>query len=337
MIEIDGEYGSGGGQILRTAIGLAALTATPCRILNIRSKRRNPGLQEQHLQALRAVAQIARASLTGAEKGSREISFQPQPIRDTDLHVTISTAGSIGLVLQALLIATLRSSLTITINGGATYGKWAPPASYLQCVLLPLLTHHGYNVTLDILREGFYPKGGANVRVTVRPAALRPFNLTSRGELQQLNILSIASSMLEKARVAERQANAAHQLLAAHFALEPRIHLSYTDTLCPGSGILCWIETKHSRIAASAIGERGVPAERIGQQAARELLGEYKNGVVDSHAADQLLPYLALATGSLSTSTITEHCRTNCYVIELFLPVKFHITNTTISTSTHYT
>ena len=112
MIEIDGEYGSGGGQILRTAIGLAALTTTPCRIFNIRSKRRNPGLQEQHLQALRAVAQLARASLTGAEKGSREISFHPKPIRDTDLNVTISTAGSIGLVLQALLIATLRSSLS---------------------------------------------------------------------------------------------------------------------------------------------------------------------------------------------------------------------------------
>jgi RNA 3'-terminal phosphate cyclase (GTP) len=115
------------------------------------------------------------------------------------------------------------------------------------------------------------------------------------------------------------------------------MHLSYTNTLCPGSGILCWIETKPSRIATSAIGERGVPAERIGQQAANELLDQYKNGVVDSRAADQLLPYLALASGSLTTSAITKHCRANCYVIERFLPVKFHITNTTISTSTHHT
>jgi RNA 3'-phosphate cyclase len=333
MIEIDGEYGSGGGQILRTAIGLAALTTTPCRIFNIRAKRRNPGLQEQHLQALHALAQLSRAELTGAEKGSREISFSPQPIRDTDLNISISTAGSIGLVLQALLIATLRSSLSITITGGATYGKWAPPASYLQHVLLPLLAHHGYNVTLDILREGFYPKGGASVRVTLRPAQLHSFNLTSQGELQQLHILSIASTMLERARVAERQADAALQILKTHFTLQPRAHISYTSTLCPGSGILCWIETQHSRLAASAIGERGLPAERVGQQAARDLISEYKNGVVDSHAADQLLPYIALATGSLTTSTITDHCRTNCYVIEHFLPTRFHITGTTISTS----
>ncbi len=47
MIHIDGSYGEGGGQILRTLLSLAAITGQPLRLGNIRAGRKKPGLAAQ--------------------------------------------------------------------------------------------------------------------------------------------------------------------------------------------------------------------------------------------------------------------------------------------------
>jgi RNA 3'-terminal phosphate cyclase (ATP)/RNA 3'-terminal phosphate cyclase (GTP) len=325
MIDIDGDYGSGGGQILRTAIGLSALTGKPCRVTNIRAKRANPGLREQHLQAIRAVASLCNGTLKGAIIGSPEIEFHPGNAVSGSLQVTIGTAGSVGLVLQAMLIPASATGLDVKISGGATYGKWAVPVSYLRNVLCPVLKRAGYNVEIAVLKEGFYPKGGAEVRTAARPATFSPTKITEKGKLVEVRGVSVASSLLKRARVAERQAESASKLLTEHFGIEPEIEVRYADTICPGSGIQVWAETEQSVIGGNALGERGKAAEEVGKDAATMLIEEFKAGAVDCRAADQLLPYMALASGEILTSRVTDHCRTNAFVIEKFLRVTFSI------------
>ena len=333
MIEIDGEYGSGGGQILRTAVGLSALTGKSCRVTNIRAKRANPGLREQHLQAIRAVASFCGGTLKGATTGSSEIEFCPGAAVPAALDVNIATAGSVGLVLQAMLIPATAVGLDVRVCGGATYGKWAVPVSYLQNVLCPILRRAGYDVQIAVQKEGFYPRGGADVSATARPADLSPITLTEKGELVVVRGVSVASSSLQRARVAERQARSAAKLLQDHFNTEPIIRVYYADALCPGSGIQIWAETERSVIGGNGLGERGRKAEDVGREAAEMLIEEFEGGAVDCRAADQLLPYLALAGGEIVTSRITDHCRTNAFVIEKFLTAKFAFNGNRIQVS----
>ena len=77
MIEIDGTFGEGGGQILRTSLGLSLVTGTAFRIDNIRAKRKQSGLLRQHLTAVLAAAKIGQAEVIGAELGSGAITFVP--------------------------------------------------------------------------------------------------------------------------------------------------------------------------------------------------------------------------------------------------------------------
>ncbi|HID95330.1 MAG TPA: RNA 3'-terminal phosphate cyclase [Candidatus Latescibacteria bacterium] len=331
MIEIDGGFASGGGQILRTAVGLSALTGKACRITNVRAKRSNPGLREQHLQAIKAVAELCSGELVGAQIGSTRIEFYPHRTREGGLNVNIATAGSVGLVSQALLIPALQRSLRIRIKGGATYGKWAVPIAYLQNVLSPLLKRMGYEIEMGVMREGFYPQGGAEVEVRTRRARFRPLDITERGGIVSIKGISVASDSLEKRKVAERQREACEKLLFDHFKVEPLIEVRYSPSLCPGSGIQVWVETANSVIGGNGLGEPGKKAEEVGREAARSLISEFEGGPVDSYAGDQLLPYLALAGGRIQVSRITDHCQANAFVIEKFLPVRFQIAGRTIS------
>lgn len=331
MIIIDGEYGSGGGQILRTAMGLAALTGKSCRIEKVRAGRPQPGLREQHLQAARAVASLCQGNLKGDELGSTRLEFHPGDIKSKNIFIKIFTAGSVGLILQGLLIPALAVNLDIRIEGGATYGKWAPPLSYLQNIVFPFLARMGYRVEMEILREGFYPRGGAKIKVKTKKAELKNLEIISKQKMIRIKGISLASFHLQKNQVAERQAECAREVLTAHFHQDPQIEIRYCNTICPGSGIQLWIETGASQIGGNSLGERGKKAEVVGKEAAENLIYEYENGAVDSHAADQLLPYLAIGKGRIRTSQITEHCRTNAFIIEKFLPVQFEITEDTIT------
>ena len=334
MIEIDGSYGSGGGQILRTAIGLSALTGKPCRIYNIRARRGNPGLREQHRQAILAVNDLAQGELQNAKLSSQEITFYPgKTFKGGHLKVNISTAGSIGLVLQALLIpATRLSSLEIEIVGGATWGKWAPPLSYIENVLSPLLMKVGYLVKVVTLKEGFYPKGGAEVKVKVNKAKFILWRLLELGEICSIRGISVASLSLREQKVAERQREVAEQRIFNYFKIKSQIDVKYVPVICPGSGIQLWLSTANTILGANALGEKGKKAELVGGEGAENLIREYESGgALDSHTADQILPYLALAGGEMKVAKITDHCKTNIWVIEKFLPVKFEIKEEIIS------
>lgn len=328
MIEIDGSYGSGGGQVLRTAVGFAALTGRPCRVFNIRAKRRNPGLREQHLQAIRAVSNLCKGKLEGARLGSHEIEFIPGKIKQEEIDINISTAGSVGLVLQALLIPSSQTEVKIKINGGGTWGKWAPPVVYLQNVLCNFSKEMGYNFEIKILQEGFYPKGGAKIEVKTSPASWKPVEVMRRGGILSIRGVSVASLSLMEKKVAERQRDESSKILYKYFGVLPSIEVKYSPSLSIGSGIQLWMDTEYLlTIGGNALGELGRKSEDVGREAARNLIQEYEKGGVDSHAVDQILPFLALAGGKILAGEITEHCRTNAFVIEKFLPVKLKIEN----------
>jgi len=335
LINLNGDWGEGGGAIVRLAVGLSALTGNPIKITNIRAKRCNPGLAEQHLQAVNAVAKLCDANMVGAVMHSEELEFYPLKIKSGSLPVRISTAGSVGLLLQALLIPASKADVNIRISGGATYGKWAVPYDHMSNVLFPLLEKAGYKMKHKIIREGFFPKGGADVQVHAYESKLKPINIIDKGLLVSLKGKSVASLSLKQAKVAERQAKAAKKGLFKYFGIDAKISAEYSDTLCPGSGIQLWAETENSIIGANALGEINKPAEVVAGEAVNNLISEYENGCVDKHTADQLIPYMALAgSGRILASEITGHVTTNAYIVEQFLPVKFKIENKIITCKT---
>jgi RNA 3'-terminal phosphate cyclase (ATP)/RNA 3'-terminal phosphate cyclase (GTP) len=331
MLTIDGSYGEAGGQILRTALGLAVLTQTPIKVINIRAKRVQPGLRPQHLEGLRAVVQLCNGKVKGDRIGSTEIEFFPGQIAKRQLEIVIPTAGSIGLILQSLQLACVHaeSNINIVINGGADFGSWAPPIPWLQNVLLPLLKKMGYTIEIKSLRSGFYPKGGAKTEIKITPAQkLKPIVLTKQGEIKSIKGLSIAAQQLRLRNVAERQAESASNVIEKQLGFKAQIEIKYVEALNPGSGLVLWLQTENTVIGSSAIGQIGITAENVGQRAAKDLINDFEtDACLDRHAADQILPFLALAEGQseITIPELTSHARTNMWVIEQFLKTKFFI------------
>lgn len=325
MIEIAGDHLEGGGQIVRTAIGLSAVTGKPCRIHNIRRGRKKPGLAAQHMKGIEAAARLCHGQVEGLRIGSQEVVFQPDQIAGGQLEIDIGTAGSIALILQTLVLPSVRAEeeVELEITGG-THVRWAPSLDYFQEIFCALLLRMGAEVRTEIARVGFYPKGGGNVRVKILPAhRLKPLNLTERGDLRTILAESVASRDLEKAKVAERQVEGVEKIIDLDDATA-----RYVDTYSIGSSIHLTAQFSNCRLGASALGERGKPAERVGREAARLLSDQIRSGAcLDRWMADQILPYLALADGNseVTVSKVTNHCLTNIWVIEKFLPVRFEV------------
>ncbi len=329
IISIDGSVMEGGGQILRTASAFSVLTQKPVRIYNIRAKRPQPGLRTQHLRGLEAVSWLCNGRLEGGKIGSKEIWFYPSKIQEKEINIELETAASTGLVLQSLLIASLKvkEKLTLNIQGGSTFSKWAPPLQYIQFVLLPLLRRMGYHAEINILRHGFYPIGGARVKVMINPGAgLKPVNVHEQGEIETIEGISIASAHLKKPRVAERQARIVEEAMRKR-DYECSIKTRYVESSCPGSGIVLVARTELGCILGSdGLGERGKPAEVVGEEAVNAMLFAIDSGAaVDGHMSDQILPYMALSKekSTITAPNSTMHARTNMWVIKQFLPVEF--------------
>ncbi len=326
MIEIDGSHGEGGGQILRTALALSAATGQPCKITSIRKNRPQPGMKAQHLEAARALASLCDAEVDGMELHSTEVVFRPGRIKGGKLEVRIPTAGSIPLVLQGIMIASVnaKKDVSVEIEGGATSGKWAPSISYLKNVLLPVLGKFGFEGYVDVGKYGYYPEGGASVKCNFVPRSMKHIDITERGRVVSIEGLSHASKSLEKSHVAERQKKSFTGALKADVV--PIMYDSYFATAGSGSGIDVWIKTENSFLGAGALGEKGKDAESVGKEAAAGVGKLLESGAaLDEHAEDQILPFMALSGGSISFHHMTQHARTNISVIEKFLPVKFSL------------
>ncbi len=330
-IEIDGSYGEAGGAILRLACSLSATTSKPVRVFNIRASRPKPGLQVQHLEGIKAIASACNGTLSGAALGSQEIEFHPGKIKEEGIIVPISTAGSLALVFQSLklLPLSIKSGMQILMKGGATFGKFAPPLVYTKHILLPILEKMGYSCTIDIRRHGFYPVGGAEAEIGLIPCkTLKPIFPEPLGKLESIRMFSIADSRLRSAMVAERQAKAAGKMLEG-ICQKMELKIEYADALCPGSGIVIEARDDTGNILGSdSIGERSVKAEAVGEAAAKRLVRAIESGAnVDEHLSDQLLPFMAFAHGEskIITPILTEHARTNMWLIGKFTAASFEI------------
>jgi len=311
MLTIDGSHLEGGGGIIRMAVALSALSATPIRVIGIRQNRPNPGLAPQHVAAVLAAAGTCDAECTGLSQGSGEITFTPGRVRRTDLRIETGTAGSIPLVIQAWLPAALTTGGSITVSGG-TEVAWSPTIDYLDRVFAPVLRRAGVSLEVEVMERGYYPEGGGMARVQVEASC--PGLIAIPAEEDSCGLVSCSANL--PAHVAERQAAAARELLELRAGLSCTAEIdSRGHGLSVGSSITVWKGAK----GAVALGRRGLPAEEVGRAAARALLEECgAPGVVDVHLADQLLIYLACYGGEYTTHTLSMHAKTACWLLESF-------------------
>jgi len=276
-------------------------------------------LRAQHITAINAVGKLCNAEIKGLKIGSGEIEFEPKEISDKKIQIDIGTAGSIPLVLQALLIASIRSNIELEITGG-TDVKFAPSIDYVKFVTLPILKTIGINTEIEILRRGYYPKGGGKVRIiTKKSDKFSHINLTEKGKISEIYGISHASADLKSRNVAGRQKNAAEKILRAkNLCDNVEIKEEYANTFSTGSGITLVARTEKSIIGACLLGEVKKKAEDVGIECAKNLINEIENDAgVDSHTGDQIIPYLALAKGKVKISK-TLHAITNIYTVNLF-------------------
>jgi RNA 3'-phosphate cyclase len=329
VIEIDGAFGEGGGQIVRTACSLSALTGRAAHIVNIRQARREPGLRLQHLVAVRALAELCGGSVQGAEVGSRELVFRPGRVSAKEIPVQIGTAASITLIVQCLIPAILLTHGTtrIAFLGGATDTAFAPPLDYVREIFLWFLRRIGIVVNANVAKRGYYPRGGSEVEVEIAPARPRPIIATERGRLREIRILSSAASVLRQRKVAERQIEGAVAALGT-LPIAPKTNIEYASSHSAGTAMCIVAEFEKTVVGASALGARGKMAEKVGVEAAGNFLAEFNStGCLDRHMADQILPYMALApmASRVTVTEVTEHCRTNMKVIEKFVEGRFEV------------
>lgn len=341
VIIIDGSYGEGGGQIIRTAVALSAVSGEDVTIHNIRSNRAQPGLKAQHLMAVLTAAKMTEAQVEGLKIGSTELTFKPADIIGGHYDVDIGTAGSITLLLQCLLPAAAASKERITLDvTGGTDVAWSPPVDYMSHVLLPILASMGLECRISVKQRGYYPRGGGKVRAEITPSVLVGVELVQElgqeqehmmghekqqqieHEMKQTIITGISHSSNLPGHVSRRQADSAR---AALEAAGYDVSIVLENSRCPstGSGITLW----NGHMGGSALGKRGLPAEKVGHAAAFEIIAELGSGAaVDVHLADQLIPYMGLAgSGRFTVREVSEHTRSNIWVVEQFLDVEFRI------------
>jgi RNA 3'-terminal phosphate cyclase (ATP) len=317
MIEIDGTMGEGGGQIVRTALGLSLATQQSFRITNIRAGRSTPGLRPQHVAAVRAAAALGEAAVDDVTVGTRAFTFAPSAVAPGRYAFDVGTAGSAPLVLQTVLPALLTAMApsTITVTGG-THVKWAPPFDFFAASFCPLVQRMGPTLRPSLDRAGFYPKGGGQCTITVEPVAdLAPLDLTERGALRRVQARAIVANLPR--HIGERELATLREGLPVDLD-DSRIESP--SARGAGNVLLLTLDYEHVTIVLSAMGEKGTPAEDVASglvDAARSYLAA--DAPVDPHLADQLLIPLALGGGRFCTTTLTAHTHTNAFVIERFV------------------
>ncbi len=320
MLHIDGSFGEGGGQILRSSLGLSLVTGKSFRLEKIRAGRKKPGLLRQHLTAVRAAAKIGQAQVEGDREGSRVLEFQPGKVAPGEYFFSIGTAGSATLVLQAILPALLVSEgeTTVIVEGG-THNHHAPPFPHFAFAFVPLLNALGANVAAELIRAGFYPVGGGKIRLSVKgPARWQPLHLGPAEGAPRMEATAVVSKL--PAHIAQREL----RVLAERLRLTLQQTHEVEET-ASGPGNVCYITIERSGVVDvfSGFGQRGVPAEDVAEAAANEAEEFLQSqATVGPHLADQLLIPMALAGGgSFCTTKPTLHTTTNAEVIGMFLDI----------------
>jgi RNA 3'-phosphate cyclase len=340
-LEIDGSFGEGGGSILRLAAAFSYLYNYPIAIKKIRANRPKPGLRTQHLLGLKTLADLTKSTISECRVGTEELTFKPNPKNklNTQLHVNINTAASVGLLLQPIQIASLGfkevDKIEIYLNGGGSFGKWAPSLNYLQEVTYKIFENSGLKIEFEILKHGFYPKGGAQTRCTIYPSEtkLKPILLTELGNISLIQGTILISNQLKRNRdhIGKRIRRSLLQHLKKTLKVETNILFDWVKTASPGVGLSLWALSDTGAIISTGtiLGEKKLPSDRLGQITADTILKYINNDIpVDDYLSDQLIPLMAFIQepSKIKVSSITGHAQTNLDLIRLFNPRNYTIT-----------
>jgi RNA 3'-terminal phosphate cyclase (ATP) len=330
MIVIDGSFGEGGGQILRTALSLSMATGKAFRIEKIRAGREKSGLLRQHLAAVLAAKEVGQADVEGATLSSTSLSFKPKSVQPGEYRFVVGTAGSGTLVLQTVLPALMigNAPSRLVIEGG-THNMAAPPFDFVEKCFLPLIEQMGPKVRVSLERYGFYPAGGGRFTVEIEPKnkpknKLRAISLDERGESSAPVVHALVSNLNPK--IALRELETAGNLLGCES--EQLRMLQTKNSTGPGNAVMVEVASANVTEIFTAFGKLGVSAEKVAADAAGQAQ-QYlsSNAAIGEHLADQLLLPMALCGGgSFKTTHISQHAETNMDVIARFLPVKFSVT-----------
>jgi len=321
MITIDGSFGEGGGQILRSSLALSLVTGKPFCIERIRAGRKKPGLQPQHLTAVRTAARVGGADVEGAALGSGRLTFVPHEVRPGEYDFATGTAGSTTLVLQTVLPALMLAPAPSLVRlEGGTHNVHAPPFDFLAKAFLPLLNRMGLNVEATLERAGFYPVGGGRFTVKIQPPGeLRALDLLERGQVLRCAARAIVSRL--PLHIAQREVRAVLEGLAWPVDCGAAQEVSAHG---PGNVLLVEIHSEQAAEVFTGFGQKGVPAEAVARGAVEEARRYLASGVpVGEHLADQLLLPMALAKGgAFRTLAPSQHTKTNVETIRRFLDVQ---------------
>jgi len=331
MLEVDGSHGEGGGQLLRMAIALSVLTEQPIRVARIRAGRKNPGLAAQHATAVGALAKMCDAKVDGLRIGSSTITVQPGKIRPGAYSFDVGTAGSVTLVLQALIpvAAAAPGPVRLRVVGG-TDVPWSPPADFFARVFLPLLRRVGGRVEVEVMRRGYYPRGGGIVETVVQPTReWSPLEFTELGKVERVRGIAHVANLPEE--IPRRMKHAATRRLhgLADVKIEERIYRG-EDAVGQGGALVLWAETDATVLGSDSLARRGASSEQVGEEAAGSLRAEIESGsTFDVHLTDQLLVYLARATGpsTFCARQISGHLDAMMWLLPQFLPCRFGVAN----------
>lgn len=326
MLEIDCSRGEGGGQAVRTSVAMAAITNTVTHLTRIRENRPTNGLSKQHCTAVEGVSRMTGCQIIGNQLGSPELTILPCDKKEYEVVMDVGTAGSIALVLQAMILALRNHEKPVKMDlTGGTNVMWSPPIDSYSQVLFPLMKDIGVNADLDIKQRGLYPEGCGRVLVTVQPYRhIRPLNLTNLGELKKIRGICFVQNLPEW--IGDQMVGGCMEALGD---LPVEIEKEYSDDgASKGAGVCLVAEYEHGRLGTNVLTSRSHPAKQAGIDVANDLLKIMESGsTMDVHTADQLLPYLAMAdeSSSFSVSRISRHLLSQMDTLETFLDVKFGV------------
>lgn len=332
MIEIDGSLKSGSGTILRYALSLASILNRRLSIVNIRAKRKKPGLQPQHLKSVEACCELTCGSAEGSDIGASTIRFFPgAAIKGGQFSWDIGTAGSATMMALCLLplgcFAQKKSAYTIT---GGLFQDFAPNVFHMRHVLTALLKRFSIQADIGVIKPGYVPTGGGIIKVEVEPVkkTLTALRLTEQGKVIGIKGISISSHLKTRA-VSQRMAETCNKVLKrAGYNAEIEI-IEDTKADQKGAALFAYaITDKGCIIGADMAGRIGRTSEEIGRHVAEQLLDDLKSGAtVDRYTADQLIIYAALAKGESEfiIPRITEHVDSNVWLVEKILGLKIDL------------